>query len=645
MCGIFGIAAVKTLAGHERSIAQALAAARHRGPDDKGFAAFAFDPLRTPQVVYEGPEAPDAAVLATTHAALGHRRLSILDLTSAGHQPMERGNRRLWITYNGEIYNYVELREELRRLGSTFRSTSDTEVILEAYRAWGSECVHRFNGIWAFALLDLDKRVLFCSRDRFGVKPLHYLHRVGHLVVSSELKQLLPFASRRANRPAIYEYLLHGSPDHLPETFVHEVMHLLPGHSLSYEMARDELRVSRYYNPRPRVDSDISLPDAARRFRELLVDSVRLQLRSDVEVGSCLSGGLDSSSIVCAMNGLLRQQGRPDVQRTFSSHFDEPEANEIDYMRQVVSATDVKAHFVYPTPEGFLRDLDMLVRQQDEPFGSTSIFAQWCVYRLAHEHGVKVMLDGQGADEQLAGYVPFFHTYFLELLTKGHPVAMLRELASYWYRHRPPLGQLLSLYAPRVRRMMYGPDKGNSQSWMNPDFATKHKHADRFAESLASGPYAADEKLNNLLYQMTMSINLPALLRYADRNAMAFSVEARVPFLDHRLVEFVFSLPASFKIGAGYTKRVLREGVQGLIPESIRLRTTKLGFATPERRWQAGTLRPLIEEALASRRMAEFLDTTEARNSLSRIDASGATDFTPWRWVNLHRWLELHGAA
>jgi asparagine synthase (glutamine-hydrolysing) len=646
MCGIFGIASRQRLAPLSTGIAHGVAKAAHRGPDDQGFAAFAPDERGMPRPVYEGRAAPDDSVLGAAGLLLAHTRLSILDLTPMGHQPMRRADGRAWITYNGEIYNYVELRAELEQLGCRFRSSGDTEVILEAYRAWGSECVQRFNGIWAFALLDVERRLLFCSRDRFGVKPLHYCLDAGCFVFGSELKQLTPFTARRVNRQAAYEYLVHGSADHLADTFLTGVKRLLPGHSLSFDLASGELQVTRYYAPRPALDTGISMGEASRKFRELLTDSVRLQLRSDVEVGSCLSGGLDSSSIVCTMNTLLRERRRADVQRTFSSHFEEPEANELSYMKEVISATGVKAHFVYPTPGALLEELDALVRQQDEPFGSTSIFAQWCVYRLAHEHGVKVMLDGQGADEQLAGYVPFFHVYFLELLLKRRPIAMARELASYWYRHRPALGQLMALYTPRLWRLLHGSASQAAQpAWLNPALARDHAQHDAFASAVQTGPYDPTEKLNNLLYQMTMSVNLPALLRYADRNAMAFSVEARVPFLDHRLVEFVFSLPACLKIGGGYTKRVQREGVKGLIPENIRLRTTKLGFATPERRWQRTWLRPLVDEAMRSERLAPFIDPQGARAALARIDAADAADFLPWRWVNLDKWLDVYDVA
>ena len=643
MCGIFGIVSASELGALSGHVQRAVESVNHRGPDDEGYLTWSARDTAGAQF---SPRTPAAEQVAQAGVFLAHKRLSILDLSPSGRQPMGNPSGDQWIVYNGEIYNYVELRRQLQDAGRRFRSTGDTEVILQAYEEWGDRCVERFNGIWAFAILDLRAQRLFLARDRFGVKPLHYSWHRGTFAFSSEIKQLvsLPLVPRAVNRQAVYEYLVHGSFDHSPQTFFSAVQKLPPGHTAILDLRAEGLRLQCYYRPQPKADDRIGMSEAASRFRELLTDSVRLQLRSDVEVGSCLSGGLDSSSIVSLMSSQLRQEGKAHQQRTFSAHFEEPEANELAYTRQAIAAAGVESHFVYPQVESLLSDLDSLVWHQDEPFGSTSIFSQWCVYRLAREQGVKVLLDGQGADEQLSGYVGFYPIYLAELLASGRLAAWGRESLWYWYRHRPSAYQFHSMLSPRAAAAMRRPSPP-AIGWLEPELEEACRGQDSYVENSRATPYAVGEDLNTLLYQMTFANNLPTLLRYADRNSMAFSVEARVPFLDHRLVEFILSLPARLKINCGYTKAVLREGMKGVIPESIRTRVSKLGFATPERRWQAGALRPLITGAIQSERLRPYVRASAAQEKHASIEASGASDFLPWRWLNLDRWLKVYGAS
>jgi asparagine synthase (glutamine-hydrolysing) len=379
----------------------------------------------------------------------------------------------------------------------------------------------------------------------------------------------------------------------------------------------------------------------------LLTDSVRLQLRSDVEVGSCLSGGLDSSSIVCLAHLLLQQQGQTKVQHTFSSHFEEEEANELEYTQEAIQATGVQAHFVYPTPEQLLQDLERLVWHQEEPFGSTSIFAQWSVFKLVNQHGIKVMLDGQGSDEMLAGYVGFVPLFFQELAAKKKTYRLLWET---WRNSRlngsPWLSLLHGRLGDKLRALTGYRNTVKSyppQDWISPELGEKYRGQSRFLANQEILYFGALEHLNNLLYQQTFYNNLQQLLKYEDRDSMAFSVEARVPFLDHRLVEFIFSLPSTFKVRDGYTKRVLRDGMAGVLPEKIRWRVNKLGFATPERAWQRTVLRPLIEQAVYDDRLRPYLIPEKALAYLSRLDSDDLLDFTPWRWVNLSLWMKAYG--
>jgi asparagine synthase (glutamine-hydrolysing) len=643
MCGITGVFSADGIVPYLDALQAASRAGAHRGPDGDGVVL--LDPCKPqqPVVSFDGePVSPEGGGQNLT-VALSHRRLAILDLSSAGRQPMVDESGTLWITYNGEIYNYLELRDELQALGYRFRSHSDTEVILCAYDAWGDACVNRFNGMWAFVIADLNLRRLFCSRDRFGIKPFHYFFDGHRFAFSSEIKQLLcfPFVPRKLSERAVYEFLAFAAVDYDEDTFFAGVKKLLQGHSLTLDLATGQLAITRYYQPVTTLDRDITPHEAAMEFRRLLTDSVRLHLRSDVEVGSCLSGGLDSSSLVCLMRQLLDADNKSHVQRTFSSHFEEEEANERGYMQTVIETTGVRALFSCPKPDEFLHDLDDLVWHQDEPFGSTSIFAQWAVFKLVHQHGVKVMLDGQGADEQLAGYLGLSYSYFTELYVKQRYSTLLRETWTHArQQNKEWLPLLPAAFLRRLRISAPAPASSPPQDWVAPRFAERYQPQSRYLANQQLRPFGETEHLNNTLYQLTFHNNLQALLRHEDRNSMAFSVESRVPFLDHRLVEFIFSLPSHLKIRHGYTKRVLRDGMAGVIPERIRWRTGKLGFATPERSWQKSILRKLLDETLGNERLREFIVIDRARAYQARVEEMGIFDPASWRWINLHLWMQ-----
>jgi asparagine synthase (glutamine-hydrolysing) len=652
VCGIVGLFCPDGIAPYRLAFRAASEKAAHRGPDGRGVAGFDARRPGTRWVSLDRATWPDSPDLGSLTLALGHRRLAIIDLSPAGLQPMGNEEGTLWVVFNGEIYNFLELRTELERLGHHFRSQSDTEVILHAYEAWGERCVERFVGMWAFALADLKARRLFCSRDRFGIKPFHYYTDGRRFVFGSEIKQLLhfPFVVRRVNDQAVYEYLAHEAIDWNDTTFFSNIRKLLPGHNLTLNLSDGALMTARYYEPVLRVERDITPTEAAREFRRLLRDSVRLHLRSDVPLGTCLSGGLDSSAIVCAIHRELKGGSRGEGQHTFSCHFEQEEANELEYMRAVIEATGIDAHFVSPTAEDLERDLEQLVWQQEEPFGSTSIFAQWSVFKLVREHGIKVVLDGQGADEQLAGYVSLASYYHLELAAKGHYMRLLWET---WRHARlqgiPWFSLIPGRWGEYLQRMRPNPIAAGSgvtdpRSWIHPEL-TQRCMPSGYLESFSQRPFGETERLNNVLYQLTFVNNLPALLRYEDRNSMAFSVESRVPFLDHRLVEFVFRLPAGLKIRNGYTKRVMREGLAGEIPNKIRWRARKMGFATPEREWQRGPLLPVIRKALADERLWAFVDRDKAEEHLDRLLAQRHLSFTPWRWANLSLWLRQYDLA
>lgn len=644
MCGIFGYFAQGGITAAEQALLGRSEIIAHRGPDGQGTTWFDTR-------VGEGGSATFAHErwVGEPRPTLlfCHRRLAIIDLSTDALQPMASDQDMLWIVFNGEIYNYVELRQELQGQGAVFRTSSDTEVILKAYEAWGLDAFSRFVGMWAMALLDKRSRRLVLSRDRFGVKPVYYAKTADAFAFGSEIKQLvgLPGVERRANERVIHDFLQYESTDCGEETFFEGILRLPPGNNLIVDLDDGSFMQKSYYDP---LAQNVYVPrdhgEAAEKLRALLKESVRVHLRADVPVGTCLSGGLDSSAIAMLMREIANEAGLSVDRHAFSAEFDVPEADERVYTRMSIEAAQVRSHIVQPREEDLLADLQKLVWHQDEPFGSTSIYAQWSVFRLVQQAGVKVVLDGQGADEMLGGYsstVPFF---LLEQMAKGQHARALYE-SWHWAKLQghpfvsqvpyPGLKRILSAFAP-AGAVAAAPE----QPWIAPDVAARNLRNSAYVEALTPQPFGADGHFGNVLHRFFFRTNLPALLRFEDRNSMAFSVEARVPFLDHRLVEYAFALPSEFKMRGGYPKRVLRDAMQGTLPEPIRMRARKMGFATPERAWQSGPLKPLIDTAIADPRMEPYLDKAAASAHFRRIQAGQSFSFAPWRWLNLSLWMK-----
>jgi asparagine synthase (glutamine-hydrolysing) len=650
MCGIYGIFSRSGLRGDLEVLTKGNDIAAHRGPDGAGIMWFDTRPRAVADTASQAEERWTGNKPPTL--LLGHRRLAIIELSEQGRQPMSSADGALWITYNGELYNFIELRDELKRLGKRFDTTSDTEVVLKAYETWGPDAVMRFVGMWAFALLDLRRRRLMLSRDRFGIKPLHYHYDDQSFVFGSEIKQLLtlPTLPRRINERAIYDYLQYEATDTGPETFFATIRKVQAGHNLLVSLDTGDMSEVRYYAPLAAgPTADIGAAGAAEQFRALLKDSVRIHLRADVPVGTCLSGGLDSSSIAMLMREVARDAGLDIDRHSFSSHFDMPEADELEYTQMSIAASKVVPHFVEPTADDLMADLRKLIWHQDEPFGSTSIYAQWCVFRLVHQNQVKVVLDGQGADEMLGGYASTMPHFLLEIAARG---SMWRGLWESWrwarLQGKPWAAQVPY---PAVKRALsrftaISPAAALSEeSWLAPGLVERHAACSPYIANISQRPFGDDAHFSNVLYQFFFLNNLPSLLRYEDRNSMAFSVEARVPFLDHRLVDFVFALPSRLKIRNGYTKRVLRDAMAGTLPEKIRMRPRKMGFATPERRWQTGPLRQLVLDAIASPQLEPFIRRDAALRHFERVTTTSLLSFAPWRWLNLSLWAQEFGAA
>lgn len=637
MCGIAGI-----LQANGRpvdpSILRAMSRAiAHRGPDDVGF--LGWSPPRKVRIERSVSD------LGPHQVGLIHQRLSILDLSESGWQPMASADRRYYISFNGEIYNYLELQAELKQLGFQPKSHSDTEVLLAAYVQWGAAALPKLVGMFAFAIFDSHERTLFLARDSFGIKPLYYSASEQTFAFASEIPALLkhPAISRQVNPQTLYYYLHNGHTDHTSATLFSAIQQVPPGHSLTVSLARPgRPQLKRYWSlqqsPQP---LDLSFSEAAEQLRERFLDNIRLHLRSDVPVGTALSGGIDSSAIVSAMRHL---EG-PSLQiHTFSYVADDPAFSEESWVDQVGLHANTIVHKVRATPQDLIRDLDILIRSQGEPFGSTSIYAQYKVFQLAKVNGIKVMLDGQGADELLGGYRPYLAARLATLLGQGHlrQAVLFAQRASklsgcsWKYLLTRAMGLLLpEAWAERAKGLV-----GRQQQlpWLNAEWLAAH-NIQPLPGRLSQHPQVLHEQLARAL---TVT-SVPMLLRYEDRNAMIHSVESRVPFLTPDFANFIFSLPESYIIDAHATsKSVFREAMRGIAPDAVLNRTDKIGFATPEQRWLR-EMQPWFESVLKSDRARSIpaLNMPAVHQEFDAIVTGRQPfDFRVWRWVNLIRWSD-----
>ena len=629
MCGIAALFTKDSSPEMAKWIREMTKIIHYRGPDDEGHVLF------TSAQVFEDPEYFDGPC----KAALGHRRLSILDLTSAGHQPMAVCDGQIWITYNGEIYNFLEIRQELESLGYGFRSNSDTEVILRAYEEWGIKALDKLNGMFAFVLYDRRNQKVLAVRDRFGVKPLYYWRSPqGFIAFASEIKQftVLPGWNPRLNGQIAYDFLNWGVMDHTANTFFAGVQQIRGGEYAEFDLNElDSLRVSRWYTLREKHFVG-TMQDACTQFYGLLADAIKIRLRADVDVGSCLSGGLDSSTIVCIANQFLREKNSADKQKTFSACSDVKRFDERNFIDHVVNTTGVDAYYTYPSLEHLFDTLEKIAWHQDEPFASTSIYAQWLVFKLVKENKVKVMLDGQGADEQLAGYHGFFGNRFFDLFQTLRWKTLYDEMRSTKQLHQSvnPLGLLVNKLVPnRVRQPLR---KFLGKSAAKPEWLDCTLLNAKDEDPFAFGKNRTT--LHQSLQQISHS-SLPMLLHYEDRDSMAHSVESRTPFLDYRLVEFTLSLPSDYKIEQGWTKRVLRESMKGILPEEIRTRRDKLGFVTAEEEWmKSECFQRAIGEAVELSQGT--LRSSSQKIMQEMISGKRPFNYLPWRMISFGHWIK-----
>lgn len=572
-----------------------------------------------------------------------HRRLAILDLSESGAQPMVSANGRYAISFNGEIYNYLELQSELKQLGFRPKSHSDTEVLLAAYAQWGAAALPKLVGMFAFAILDVKASKLFLARDAFGIKPLYYSASTSAFAFASEIPALLkvPTVSRRVNPQTLYDYLHNGHTDHRADTLFSAIQQVPPGHFLEVALNRlGSIELTRYWSLQPQP-LDLSFTEATEQLRERFMSNIRLHLRSDVPVGAALSGGIDSSAIVSAM----RQVMGPSMPiHTFSYVADDPALSEEVWVDRVGHHANTIVHKIRATPQDLIQDLDLLIRAQGEPFGSTSMYAQYRVFQLAKVNGIKVMLDGQGADELLGGYRPYLAARLATLLGRGQmsqAYLFARRAArlsgcGWRYLMTRAIGLLLPDRWAALAKGLVG--RQAQLPWLNAEWIR--------AQGVEPIPGRLNHSVQVLHEQLSRSLlvtSVPMLLRYEDRNSMAHSVESRVPFLTPDLANFVLSLPESFIINSHATsKSVFREAMRQIVPDAVLDRQDKIGFATPEQRWIV-EMQPWFESVLRGDR-AHHIPALNLPRVHAEFDAIVAGrqpfDFRVWRWVNLIRWAD-----
>lgn len=670
MCGITGIVDLKgniaDIPVHIRNMTDAI---RHRGPDGEGFLIFKDDEVisahgaDTPESVlgsslnYSPKHSIQAVSSPNIQFALGHRRLSIIDVSAAGHQPMCDPENKIWIVYNGEIYNHIELREQLRQNGVACRTNTDTEVVLQAYLHWGESCVDHFNGMWSFVIFDSKKNILFGSRDRVGVKPFYFYNDGSVFAFASEQKALLklPFVKRGINFKAASDFLV-GDIQYIErgeENMFSNIFELMPGHNFRIDLKTKIFSRWNYYTLRTDTGYTPFNERAFENYRDetekLLVDSVKLRLRSDVPVGSCLSGGIDSSAIVSIMANLAGRDQQVNLGgklKVFTLTFENLAIDESKWAKYVVDQTKAEWHRVSPSANDLIRDLNDLNYAQDIPICSTGTYGQFRLMRKAKEAGIKVILDGQGGDELFGGYMSHSLVFWKEILRKGKLGSLYSELSA---------GSNLFLNLKQMTRELSRREFASlvpssmQQSFYKSYFRQNEFIRDTVVQEYICGGGMSSEldvsrsaSLNEALLKDFTNTRLKMYLKYEDRSSMWHSIEARTPFADdHRLVEYLFNVPGSFKIHNGVNKHLLREAARNYLPKQIKDRTDKLGFVTPIDLWTKqlhGQFLDLLDDSVS-----DFMDVKKIKSDPAKFfDISNHADgVRVFRMISFAVWKKL----
>jgi len=617
MCAIAGIVSSHINFVTQDKLQQMAAVLQHRGNDAEGF-----------------------WVNDTKTIGFAHKRLSIIDLSENAAQPMHfplfnKSNEiKYTIVYNGEIYNYIELREELKTKGYTFKTQSDTEVLLALYDCYNENFLNLLDGMFAFAIWDNEQNKLFIARDRFGEKPLYYCNSNDQFLFASEMKALWEVGiDKEINHTLFLNYLIAGllnNPTNASETFYNNIKKLPAAHAISYVVQSKKINVYQYWNPTiTSLSEKITEKEVTEKFVHLFNQSVARRLRSDVAIATSLSGGLDSSSILATIAQFLPENSLQNLQ-SFSAVFPNFEKDESKYITLVTDKFKIKNTTVTPTAEEFAHDFEKLLYHQEEPFQSSSIYVQYKVYELAKEHGVKVLLDGQGADEILAGYTKYYHWYWQELFSKGKfnvfnkekIAAAQHNIQVEWGFKNIAAAVMPVKAAKQISKSLYNQIQNNS--FLEPDFIHHSINKNSLEKPVI-------RTLNDILYYNTFTNGLEDLLRFADRNAMAHGREIRLPFLNHELVEFIFSLPSHFKIRNGFSKYVLRNAMKETLPKEIVWRKDKIGFEPPQQQWlQHKSIEPLMQQAKQKLISEGILKKNVLQKPLETLPAHASNNFSWW---------------
>ncbi len=568
----------------------------HRGPDSEGY-------------------------YFNNGVSFGHKRLSIIDLSDAAKQPFTFGDYT--IVFNGEIYNYIEIRSELEKLGIKFNTNSDTEVIVKAFQHWEEKCVSHFNGMWSFAIYDRQKDLVFCSRDRFGVKPFYFSRNENEFVFASELKQIVSLKEKvYANKKAVINFLVAGFEDYSTETFFQDIEQLKPGHNMVISIAGNKIVSEAYYSLKYHNEySTITLNDAKTEFLKKFKQSIKYRLRSDVPVGTCLSGGLDSSSVAAiASQEYYKQTGNKFLAFTASSI--DPSNDEWNYAKIVADTFPIDWKVVKPNVDSFSNVLEEVIYQLDEPFASPSVYMQYFVMKMIKEANCTVVLDGQGGDETFLGYERYYpvitgNIWSPKAWSRAHSIAKHSKL---------------SFTDVLKYRLYFTNAKLRKNTLLKRNSFIKNDFFDLLENDLLSELSGSYKNINDLQKLEITKTQLPHLLKYEDRNSMKFSIEARLPFLDFNLVEFAYSLPIELKLNDGWTKKIVRESMTGILPNEIAWRKNKIGFEAPKKNWLES-----IED------MDQTIRSSNMLNQIVKVIPGNYFDLNQkWKLFNIAKWEKIY---
>ena len=598
MCGISGIVNTDGSVVSKNEIEQMNDLISHRGPDGEGYYCY-------------------------KNLAFGHKRLSIIDLSERGKQPMHYLDE-LVITYNGEIYNYIELKDELKIKGYEFVSNSDTEVILASYHCWGQKCVEFFNGMWSFAIFDKKKNIIFCSRDRFGIKPFYYSQIDKKFVFGSEIKQILNFhSSNKLNKQILFDYLFMGFEEHSHETFFDNVFKLNPSHNLIYDLNIKEFKIIKFFELEINNRKGLKPEIYSSNLNKLLTDSIELRLRSDVKVGTCLSGGLDSSAIANIASKIYSDQNNKKFLAIHSKSIEE-ENDESKYARLVSEISNIDLHEIEPSTTDIKNSVDEVIYAQEEPFGGPSIFMQYFVMKKSNNIGCKVLLDGQGGDEVLLGYERY-HAFHLGVLLRK---LKLKKYINYVLKLKTHKFSLISLFLISILTISPKLYLFFRKKMVSKKSKPKERYSTKHLNKIINFSDLRKNQINEIMH-----LNLPQLLKYEDKNSMKNSIETRLPFLDYRLVSEIISVKPSIKLKSGFLKFLLRRILVGKLPDEFIWRTKKFAFEAPTNSWINENKSEMISE----------IKKSDIINSLVKLNHSFYKNHNLfWKLYNISVWERLY---